>query len=152
MSIKSVTLLRFYFLLHVSVTYEHHLAFINSKMHPRSLLDCVSNGAITVSLVMYKFLLRITILKYLSKSTNLILKLLPFSKNYPTICRGFYGWNGVGRMVTCFQTLSFMVTWVIYECSLLVLMVSCVLFWVKMGYFEFLILWYNVDYYASMRC
>jgi hypothetical protein len=25
-------------------------------------------------------------------------------------------------------------------------------FCVKMGYFKFLILWYNVEHYASMRC
>jgi hypothetical protein len=25
-------------------------------------------------------------------------------------------------------------------------MVACVLFWVKIGYFKFLILWYNVEY------
>jgi hypothetical protein len=53
--------------------------------------------------------------------------------------------------VMCFKTLSFMGTWVLYECALLVLMVACVLFWVKVEYFEFLILWYNVEYYVSLR-
>jgi hypothetical protein len=41
-------------------------------------------------------------------------------------------------------------TWVLYECALLALMVAYVLFWVKIGYFEFLILWCNVEYYVSM--
>jgi hypothetical protein len=35
---------------------------------------------------------------------------------------------------------------------LMVLMVSCVLFWVKMRYFRLLILWYNVEYYTNMHC
>jgi hypothetical protein len=40
----------------------------------------------------------------------------------------------------------------LHECALLVLVDACMLFWVKMRYFEFLILWYGVEYYASMRC
>jgi hypothetical protein len=29
------------------------------------------------------------------------------------------------------------------------LMVACVLFWVKMRYYEFLVLWHNAEYYVS---
>jgi hypothetical protein len=38
--------------------------------------------------------------------------------------------------------LSFMGTWVLYKCELLVLMLAHV-FLGEMGYFEFLIFWYN---------
>jgi hypothetical protein len=37
------------FLLHVSAIYDHLQAFINNKIHQRSLLDCLS---IAISLVM----------------------------------------------------------------------------------------------------
>jgi hypothetical protein len=46
----------------------------------------------------------------------------------------------------CFQILPFMVMWVSHKCALLVAMVAYVLCWVKMEYFEFLILWYNVEH------
>jgi hypothetical protein len=39
---------------------------------------------------------------------------------------------------------------VLYECALLALMVACCVVWVKIEYFEFLVLWYNVEYYVSM--
>jgi hypothetical protein len=48
--------------------------------------------------------------------------------------------------IMCFQILSFMGMWVLCDRALLVLMVACVLFWVLMGYFEFFILWCNVEY------
>jgi hypothetical protein len=39
--------------------------------------------------------------------------------------------------IKCFRTLSFMGTWVLYEFALLVLIVAFMLFWVKMGVFQF---------------
>jgi hypothetical protein len=41
MSIKSISLLDVSYVLHVSAVNSHRQAIINSKMHLRSLLDCV---------------------------------------------------------------------------------------------------------------
>jgi hypothetical protein len=41
---------------------------------------------------------------------------------------------------------------VLYECALLVLMDECVLFSVKMGYFECLILWYYASLVSMASC
>jgi hypothetical protein len=60
--------------------------------------------------------------------------------------------NDVCIYMMCLQSLSPMGMWVLHKYALLVLTVACVLFWVKMGYFEFLILWYDLEYYASMHC
>jgi hypothetical protein len=50
------------------------------------------------------------------------------------------------QYIIYFRSLSFMVTMVLYECVLLVLMVAYMLFWVKIEYFKYFILWYNVEY------
>jgi hypothetical protein len=42
MSIKSISVLIHYFLLHISVINDNHYAFIYSKMHPSSLVDWLS--------------------------------------------------------------------------------------------------------------
>jgi hypothetical protein len=55
MSIKSTSLLKCHFLLHISVIYDNHQAFINRKMHLHSLPDCASQWIIAVSLVIYNF-------------------------------------------------------------------------------------------------
>jgi hypothetical protein len=54
---KSVSLLECYFLLHVSVIYDHHQSFVNSKTHLHLLLDCVLN-----SLLECYFLLHVSVI------------------------------------------------------------------------------------------
>jgi hypothetical protein len=53
-------------MIHVSVIYDYHQAFINSKMHSTFITGlCFAVGPLLFSLVMDKFLSRITLLKYI---------------------------------------------------------------------------------------
>jgi hypothetical protein len=70
-----------------------------------------------------------------------------FLKNYSVIYKGVCvkwsrGDDAYIYIKCVFELFVLYETWVLYESALLVLMLACVLFWVKMEYFEFVILWY----------
>jgi hypothetical protein len=83
-------------MLQVSALNDHHQALIN-----REILDCVSQWMHFYVLSCTSFYVDFKIFKYietLSKLIKFILNNCYFRKSYP-ILWGFYGWDGVGRMV-----------------------------------------------------